>query len=170
MKTFEKIYPENHTKVLSWLSQKVGDKMVAEELTSKTFIKVYENLDTYDSEKSNLLTWIMTIANNTTIDYFRKRKLDTISLQIQDNEGNEYLQISSNSIDPYQILVNGELGDKIKRAIKQLPNTYQNIANLFFNCELTYDEIAEEMNISLGTVKGKLHRAKNLMKETLKLK
>lgn len=72
----EEIYQEYHTKVLRYIQSRVNDYHLAEDLCSDVFVKVYEKLDTFNSKKASLSTWIFTITRNRLIDYYRTRKVN----------------------------------------------------------------------------------------------
>ena len=90
MQTFNEIYSEYYSYVLNFISQKVS-RDVAEELTNDVFMKVNNNLDRFNPEKSKMSTWIISIAKNAIIDNFRKVKLQTTSIEAMvDDEGKEF--------------------------------------------------------------------------------
>lgn len=172
MKNFNKIYSENHKSVLGFILRKVNNTVVAEELTNDVFMKVYKHLDNYDSEKSAMNTWIMNITSNVVIDYYRKRKMETISIEHSNSdEDNIHLvmldRFKSNKSTPFKIMSNAEGVERIQFAIDKLPEKYRRIAKLFFNEELSYQEIAETLACSLGTVKGQLSRAREILTSQL---
>lgn len=158
---FNEIYSELKSKIEAFICYKVnGDKLLAEDLTQEVFIKVLNGIDAFDSDKSSIHTWVFNITNNHLIDYWRKKKMDTMSISNYVNEdGNETLQIA----DVVNAIENSEVKEMIGMAISQLPKTYKRIGNLFFNHNYSYEEISNIMGIPLGTVKGKIFRTRKLL-------
>ena len=172
MNDFNKIYEDNHRIVLSYVAQKVNDYTLAEEITNDVFIKLSRCLDSFNEEKANMLTWIMTFAKNAVIDQYRKRKLETISLSSDifgDERNNNSLEnrIKAKTLTPYDALNSKDTMSNIDNAIGDLSETYFEVAYYFFTEELSYQEISEVMNISLGTVKGKISRARKALQAKL---
>lgn len=167
MKDFNEIYAQYHTMVIGAISKKMNSNEDAEELTQDVFMKIYDNLHKFDEEKSALSTWIMSITNHAVIDKWRKVSLQTSSISDMVNEeGRETFQISFGST-PLTEIVSSENKETIKEVILYLPQIYKRTANMFYNLQMSYEEIADRMNCSTGTVKGRLNRARNLMKKPL---
>lgn len=172
MKDFNKIYNDNHKIVLGYVAQKLNNFTLAEEITNDVFIKLSTRLNTFDKEKASIRTWIMTFAKNAVIDQYRKRKLDTISLNKDMDDGeNKSMslvnRIVCNTQTPLEALNSKETMSNIDNAINNLSKRDFEIAYYFFKEELTYQEISETMNISLGTVKGKISRARKSLQGKL---
>jgi len=165
MKNFNQIYSDNHKMVLIYISMKINDSLVAEELTNDVFMRVHKHLDNYDAEKSSMKTWVMNIANNIVIDHYRKAKIKHVSMDISpEDEESGYaswktLNVST-ELTPLRNMINEEVGDRIRDEINSLDETYRNVANLYFIEQLSYDEIGVRLNIPLGTVKGQINRAR----------
>lgn len=171
MMNFNQIYSENYKKVLYHILGRVHSQVIAEELTQDVFVKVYDNIENYDENLSSETTWVYTIANRIIIDHWRKvnkdRQLETTSINaVIDEEGREYFEASIGDT-PLSELMNTEYKDALKECVLALPNTYRRMANLRYNNGMSYEEIAERMHLSLGTVKGKLSRAKQIIKENI---
>ena len=168
MENFDLIYNANHKSILNFIIRKVNNQEVAEELTNDVFMKVYKNLDKYDEKLSTMKTWIMNITSNTVIDYYRKRKLETISLEKDfKNDDNRVItvldRVHSKGYTPFQEMTTNEGVENIKDAISNLPSKYEVIAELFFNEEYSYEEISKKLNIPLGTVKGQISRTRKIL-------
>lgn len=174
MKNFNEIYATNYKMILGFVIRKVNDLQVAEELTNDIFMKVYNHLHNFDSEKSAMRTWIMNITSNTVIDYYRKKKLETISLNKDFDNGEDK---STSLIDkfvchtptPYEALNSKGKMSKIDNVISELSKSEFEVAYYYFKEELTYQEIADVMQINLGTVKAKLSRARKSLQAKLEL-
>lgn len=140
----------------------------AHDLTQEIFVKVYLALDRYDP-KYQFSTWLFRIAQNSAIDALRKKAISEVSLsKPQDEEsGGKEREFADDGISPYRALKNKQLGSAIDRAVDKLPADYRELIQLRHFAELSYEEIASMKKLPLGTVKNKLFRARNLLKDAL---
>lgn len=172
MESFNLIYSENHKLVLNFILMKIGDISMAEELTNDVFMKVHKHLKRFDENKASMRTWIINITKNTVIDYYRKKKMNTISiddtysfnnLDNNNNKANQtYLNMVTNS-NPHKEMVTSESIDLIKESLLYLNKNTRKVAELYFLKELTYNEICNTLNISLGNVKSTIFRARKIL-------
>jgi RNA polymerase sigma factor (sigma-70 family) len=141
----------------------------AEDLTQDTFVKAYGSMTRFDP-KFAFSTWLFKIATNNCIDFIRKRKMQLLS--INDGAGSEdgtafYLQIVDPALIPYDQILRHQRKEYLLMAIEQLPARYQELIQLRYFQELSYEEVATTLNIPLGTVKAQLHRSRELLNEVL---
>ena len=151
---FDIIYKENHKRILNRIISKIGDVVLSEELTNDVFMKVYKHLDRFDETKASMSTWIMNIAKNTIIDHYRRAKKVTLSLDAPiGNENEEHKNTYSDKIkapsNPYKEMVSGETMSRIQDEISNLNPKYREIAELSFNQQLSYEDIATRLDITL---------------------
>jgi RNA polymerase sigma-70 factor (ECF subfamily) len=152
--------------VFSLIYRMVRDRELAEDLAQETFIKVLNAIDSYRPEYK-FSSWIFKIANNAAIDQLRRRSLDTLSLDgsphAESAEAIEAttLQIGDDSESQLDEVANRELGAMIEEAIGQLRPEYRNCILLRHVEGRPYEEIAEILDLPLGTVKTYIHRARN---------
>lgn len=167
---FNNVYTSYHSDVLKMVTFKLGqkNKELAEELTNDVFVKANKHINAYDKEQSTVKTWLFHIANNLIKDQWRRKDLNPLSIEAQlDSEGNEMLQIESNSLTPHEILVNDDLGAKLNGAINSLPDGYRSLSVEFFVNQCSYEEVGDKLELPLNTVKGKLFRARKLLQAAL---
>jgi RNA polymerase sigma-70 factor, ECF subfamily len=139
----------------------------AHDLAQEVFVKVYLALDRYDP-KYQFSTWIFRIAQNSAIDALRKKGVSEISLTRSDDEdGGKEREFADVGVSPYRDLKNKELSSAIDQAVDKLPGEYRELIQLRHFAELSYDEIADMKQLPLGTVKNKLFRARNMLKDAL---
>jgi RNA polymerase sigma-70 factor (ECF subfamily) len=139
----------------------------AHDLTQEVLVKVYQVLDRYDSQYK-FSTWLFRIAQNAAIDQIRRRRLKLVSLRQDDPEGDgRDWDLPSGERGPYGELRNRERGDAIQEAIEALPWEYRELILMRHYGELPYDEIARLKQMPLGTVKNKLFRGRQMLKERL---
>jgi RNA polymerase sigma-70 factor (ECF subfamily) len=143
----------------------------AMDLTVETFAKAFENLDKYKPEYA-FSTWLFRISTNNSIDFIRKKRLNVISLNTLFKEEGEdkYLQVRAEGLNPEEISIRKQESEKLKNMVEQLPLRYRTLIVLRYYDELSYEEIAQQMDIPLGTVKAQLFRARDLMANILNRK
>lgn len=140
----------------------VGNQADAEDIAQETFIKAYRGLAGYDPSHP-LFTWLFRIAHNSAVDFLQARKPEALSinddqnpLEVEDPGGNleERLEASSQ----HQL---------IEGVLASLPPLYREILVLRHQQDLSYQEIAQSLGIPDGTVKVRLFRARDLMRQKL---
>ncbi|MBP7214373.1 MAG: sigma-70 family RNA polymerase sigma factor [Candidatus Kapabacteria bacterium] len=161
---FSKIERRYSSLIYSLFKKMVHNSADAEDLTQETFIKIYNNLASYNPVYP-FSSWILKISSNTCIDFLRKKRIDTIPLEKQDddNENDIYLQIPDTTSVPDKNLINKEKIQNINKLVNMLPEIYQHIIRLRFEDDLSYSEISETLNIPLGTVKTLIFRARKML-------
>jgi RNA polymerase sigma-70 factor, ECF subfamily len=139
----------------------------AHDLAQEVLVKVYQVLDRYDPQYK-FSTWLFRVAQNAAIDQIRRRRLKVVSLRQEDDEGeNRDWDLPAPERGPYGDLRNRERGDAIQQAIDSLPWEYRELILLRHFGELPYEEIAKLKRMPLGTVKNKLFRGRQMLKEKL---
>ena len=149
------------------LLKMVSNPSDAEDLTIEAFGKAFRNLDSY-SPKFAFSTWLFKIATNNCVDFIRKKQLAPPPLDhIQENE-NPASNIQSDLPDPEEILINDQKIAVLKDVLNQLKPPYKTLIELRYYKEYSYEEIAAELKLPIGTVKVQLYRAKNLLYDIFK--
>jgi RNA polymerase sigma-70 factor (ECF subfamily) len=158
--------------VFSLIYRMVRDRETAEDLAQETFIKVLNAIGTYRPE-FKFSSWVFKIANNTAIDHLRRKELDTLSLEgsphatTPDGVEATALQVGSGDESPLETVEAIELGGEIERAIGQLRPEYRSCILLRHVEGRAYEEIAEMLDLPLGTVKTYIHRARHELRLAL---
>ena len=158
--------------LFSLLFRMVRDRELAEDLAQETFVKALNAIESYRPE-FKFSSWIFKIANNAAIDHLRRRELDTLSLDgsphAETPEAVEAtaLQIGDRQESPLDAVEARELGGQIEQAIAQLRPEYRSCILLRHVEGRAYEEIAEILNLPLGTVKTYIHRARNELRQAL---
>ena len=145
------------------------DPALAEDLTQEAFIKAYNSIVSFNEEYA-FSTWLFKIATNNCIDFFRKRKLKTQSMdqtvRYKDDEiKQEYPDIEKTADKD---LLAGEKTRLIRQAIDELPEKYRTAITLRHSEEKSYEDIAQLLELPLGTVKARIFRAREMLKKSLK--
>jgi len=152
--------------VFSLIYRMVRDRTLAEDLAQETFIKVLNGIRSYRPE-FKFSSWIFKIANNAAIDHLRRRDLDTLSLdgsphaQTAEEMQATALQLDGGAESPLDAVTARELGSQIERAIARLRPEYRSCILLRHVEGHSYEEIAQMLDLPLGTVKTYIHRARN---------
>jgi len=158
--------------VFSLVYRMVRDRTLAEDLAQETFVKVLNALESYRPEYK-FSSWIFKIANNAAIDHLRRRELDTLSLdgapdaRTADEVAATALQAADHAESPLEELESRETGSAIERAIGRLRPEYRTCILLRHVEGRSYEEIADVMDLPLGTVKTYIHRARLELREYL---
>ncbi len=142
----------------------------AEDLTIEAFGKAFNKLEKYSPDFA-FSTWLFRIAINNAIDFTRKKRLQTFSLDEphKGSEGEENVrEIESGEMDPEERAMKLERAEMIRLITGQLKDKYRQLIELRYFQEYSYLEIADEMNVPIGTVKAQLFRAKQLLANILK--
>lgn len=142
---------------------KTNNENEAEDITIQTFSKAFDKLDTYN-DSYNFKTWLLTISKNIHIDALRKTKAETVSLN---NDLNESYDITDEAPSPEDQIISEQNLAQLLIYIKQLKPHYQKIINLRYFQELSYKEIAKELDEPMNNIKVKLLRAKKLLLEII---
>lgn len=146
------------------------DKQV-EDLVQEAFMKAFSNLETYNSDYA-FSTWLYRIATNHTIDYLRKRKLETFSIDkpLKTKEGELEMELPDATYRPDRHVVEDQRRELIQAAIDSLPPKYYRVIVMRHQQEKSYEEIARELDLPLGTVKAHIFRARKKLYAYLKEK
>ncbi len=142
----------------------VNNKEDANDLTVETFAKAFEKLDKYQPEYA-FSTWLFRVATNNCIDFIRKKKLNTMSIHgMMDDDGEDKtLQIKADVLNPEESSIKKQQTEELKLLIENLPIRYRDLITLRYFDELSYEEIAQQLDLPLGTVKAQLFRARYLL-------
>ncbi len=170
---FLKIYEEFQPKVLHYLKRMVGDND-ADDVAQEVFEKISRNLNDFKGE-SKISTWVYRIATNSALDKLKsapyKRStsghLDPLPVEIIDASPKVTPSIGNKPQPPDQKLIRDEMNKCIREFVDQLPADYRTIIILNELEGLTNKEIAEVLQVSLDTVKIRLHRARARLKKML---
>jgi len=167
-KAFRKLMNKYRKSVYFMVLKMIRDASDAEDVTQESFTKAFANLEKFD-QKYAFSTWLFRIATNICIDFIRKKKLDTQSIHSQGNDEDSYeIQLKDSSVlDPDATLMKSQRSEYVHIAVNKLAEKFRILIELRYYDELTYEEISEKLEIPLGTVKAQLHRAKELLIETL---
>jgi RNA polymerase sigma factor (sigma-70 family) len=147
----------------------IRNKEDVQDLTQEAFIKAFNSLEKFDRQFS-FSTWLFKIATNNCIDYLRKKKLNTFSIdKDMGSEDDDYqFEIPDSERTPDKNLMDVERKKILEEAIESLPNKYKSVILLRHRDEKDYEEIAKKLKLPLGTVKAHIFRGRELLNKYLK--
>lgn len=165
--SFEELVRRYQRPISAYVYRMVGDYETALDLTQEIFIKIYGSLSRYRPE-FKFSTWIYKIAHNAAIDHLRRSSGRERSLSGGGGsiDGDHYdLPIESEGLTPEQQSEREERRVEIESVVRSLPTAYRELIVLRHSQDLTYEEIVEVTGLPLGTVKNRLFRARDLMRQ-----
>ncbi|MBO7197807.1 MAG: RNA polymerase sigma factor [Tidjanibacter sp.] len=153
---FATLFKRYREEILALCLQRTsGNKEDANDLVQETFVKVFLNLAKYDP-KFTFGQWIYTIARNTFIDYFR-RKRDDLSI---DQIGGGPTVVPTYDVSPDEHIISEQHNSQMERCLSALPEKYRQMVEMRFLRQMSYEEIAAQVGLPMGTVKTQIHRAR----------
>ena len=161
---FEELVRRYQRPIVGYVFRMLGDYDSSLDVTQEVFIKVYNSLARYSSEYK-FSTWLYRIAHNAAIDHMRRNSVNSQSLETDSEDGAYQLQLESRNPTPEQDHERSEWRAEIDTVIKRLPAPYRELIVLRHSQDMSYDEIAEVTSLPLGTVKNRLFRAREMMRE-----
>jgi RNA polymerase sigma-70 factor (ECF subfamily) len=166
-RAFARLVRRYQRRLVAFLGQMVGDVDLAQELAQEAFLRAWSALERFDP-RFRFSTWLFRIAHNLGIDQLRRRRLQTVPLTRQDQDGDELeLEVVDLCKDPLGHLENRALARSLKHGIERLRPEYRELVLLRHFAGLSYQEIAELKGMPLGTVKNKLFRAHSVLRNAL---
>jgi len=163
---FEELVRRYQRPIAAYVYRMVGNYDAALDLTQEVFIKVYNSLSRYRSE-FKFSTWIYKIAHNAAIDHLRRHAVREQALVTGPESERREISIESRRLTPEQESERKERRSEIEAVVQLLPTAYRELIVLRHSQDLSYDEIAEVTGLPLGTVKNRLFRAREAMRDQL---
>jgi len=169
-RAFQVLTERYHDRLLRFINRSIGDRDRAEDLVQDTFVRVYRHLHRFDPSRK-FSTWIYTIAGNLAKNELRNRSrnpmvlFQTITKNWEEND--RPLQWEDTSYSPDDMARKRDLRKQVEEAVQELPEHHREVFVLREMEGKTYEEIAEETGVKLGTVKSRLNRARNRFAEII---
>lgn len=151
--------------VYGFMLKRTENETDSEDITIETFSKAFDKIATYNPE-FQFNTWLIAIAKNVHIDMLRKKK-STVFVEITDEEDQQAYNVADSSPSAEDELITEQNLSRLLQLIKELKPHYQEVIQLRYFQEMSYQEIAEQLNEPLSNVKIKLLRAKKLLAEII---
>ena len=166
---YEGLMKRYHHGIYVMIYQMIKNREETEDLVQETFMKAFNALRFYNAQFA-FSTWLYKIAYNNCIDAIRKRKLKTLPLDrpIQHSDGESAQDIRDDSTSPDKDYLYAEKRQHIQEAIDGLPAIYREVIRLRHQEERSYEEISEMLKLPIGTVKARIFRAREELKQKLR--
>ncbi len=166
-KAFDELFNRYHDAIFYMLLRMVNNRNDAEDLTYEAFGKAFKNIEKY-SPKYAFSTWLFKIASNNYIDFLRKRKAILVSIDKQDDTGRNVVELEASVLNPEETFISIQKAKILRREVSKLKERYRTLVELRYFEEYSYDEIAKELDLPIGTVKAQLFRAREMLFKKLK--
>jgi RNA polymerase sigma factor (sigma-70 family) len=169
-KAYAELMSRYRDSVYFMLLKMVNNKDDADDLTIEAFGKAFKRLAQYTPNFA-FSTWLFKIATNNCIDHIRKKKNNTFSIDkpFQDDEGGEMtMDLRSEQLDPEEKVMKKQKVMMMREVVEKLKPRYKMLVEMRYFEELSYEEIAEKLELPLGTVKAQLFRAREFLQNILK--
>jgi RNA polymerase sigma-70 factor (ECF subfamily) len=165
---FETLVRRHHRPLVNHLFRQIGEREGALDLAQEVFLKVYLSLSSFDP-RYRFTTWLYRIASNCAIDHLRRKQLVTCSLGPEHPDDRRDLSavVRGDGPGPDEILRLRELEARIDRAVGALPAEFRQLILLRHRLHCRYDEIARITDLPLGTVKNRIFRAREILRQEL---
>jgi RNA polymerase sigma-70 factor (ECF subfamily) len=147
------------------LMKMVNNRDDAEDLTIEAFGKAFKNIEQYTPNYA-FSTWLFRIATNNCIDFIRKKRMTTVSLDksfMSDDGGEMTMDVRSETLDPEESLIRKQKNVLMQSLVTKLKPRYRVLVEMRYFQELSYEEIAEKLDLPLGTVKAQLFRSREFL-------
>ncbi len=166
---FKKLLSKYRGQIYNLILKIVHNPNEVEDLVQETFSKTFNSIANFNKEYA-FSTWLYRIATNSSIDYLRKRRLKTFSIDnpIKTKDDEYTVEIPDSSDEPEKNVMQSQRDALVREAIEQLPPKYRAVIEMRHLQELSYEEIAEQLKIPLGTVKAHIFRAREMLYKMLR--
>jgi RNA polymerase sigma-70 factor (ECF subfamily) len=171
-KAFAQLMKRYKDAIYFMLLKMVYNKADAEDLTIEAFGKAFVNINLYEPQFA-FSTWLFRIASNNAIDHMRKKRVNTVPLDTSSGNdphtGIDYnYNVPSEADNPEDSIIKSQKAVVLRKAVSMLKPRYRTLLELRYFKEYSYSEIAEELNLPLGTVKVQLFRSREMLLEIIK--
>ncbi|MEA3443158.1 MAG: sigma-70 family RNA polymerase sigma factor [Bacteroidota bacterium] len=168
-KAFSDLMSRYRDAIYFMLLKMVSNKDDADDLTIEAFGKAFKNIQQY-SPSYAFSTWLFKIATNNCIDFLRKKRATLISIDGggTDKENERQIVLESDALTPEETLINQQKANLMQLVVKNLKPRYRILIEYRYFKEFSYEEIADELTLPIGTVKAQLFRARELLYNILK--
>jgi RNA polymerase sigma factor (sigma-70 family) len=169
-KAFSELMNNYRDSLYFMMLKMTNDPIDAEDMTIEAFGKAFKNLKNYTPDYA-FSTWLFKIASNNCIDFLRKRKKHTLSLdyRMSDTEDIDFSQsIQCTGPDPEERIITKQKHKELRDIVDKIKPHYKTLIELRYFKEYSYEEIATQLDLPLGTVKAQLFRARDLLYQIMK--
>ncbi|MDR4987906.1 MAG: sigma-70 family RNA polymerase sigma factor [Bacteroidales bacterium] len=167
---FSELLDKYRDAIFFLLLKMTGNHQDAEDLTIETFGKAFVNIHQYN-EQYAFSTWLFKIASNNGIDFIRKSKKNVLNLEANEDiheDDESKFDFVADLINPEEKFIKSQKAEMVRQVVETLKPRYRQLILLRYFEERSYEEIASELDIPLGTVKAQLFRARDFLYRSLR--
>lgn len=166
---YKRLMAKYHDAIYNFILRMVHNRAQVEDLTQEAFIKAFASLKNFNEEYA-FSTWLYKIATNNSIDYIRKRKLPTYSIDkpVESKDSDYTFELPDETYAADRAIISGQRTKLLNQAIARLPEKYKRVILLRHTEERSYEEIAKFLKLPIGTVKAHIFRARELLYKYLR--
>ena len=170
-RAYKRLMAKYHDAIHNFIYRMVHDREQVEDLTQEAFIKAFSSLKNFNEEFA-FSTWLYKIATNNCIDYIRKKKLQMYSIDkpIESKDSDFTFELPDETYEADHELISDQRTVMLRKAIDQLPEKYRRVIFLRHVEEKSYEEIAAQLKLPIGTVKAHIFRAREILYRQLRHK
>jgi RNA polymerase sigma-70 factor (ECF subfamily) len=170
-RAYKRLMAKYHDAIFNFVSRMVHDREQVDDLTQEAFIKAFSSLKNFNEEFA-FSTWLYKIATNNCIDYIRKKKLQMYSIDkpIESKDSDFTFELPDDSAEADEGLITTQRAAMLRGAINKLPERYRRVIQMRHVEEKSYEEIADLLDLPIGTVKAHIFRARELLYKQLRHK
>lgn len=167
-KAYAELLSRYRDSIYFMLLKMVNNKSDAEDLTIEAFGKAFKNIRQY-SPNYAFSTWLFKIASNNGIDFLRRKRGFIVSIDGDDQkEDSKPMTVIDEGLDPAETMIKSQIADLVRTVVQKLKPRYRTLVEMRYFQELSYEEIATQLELPLGTVKAQLFRSRELLYNILK--
>lgn len=168
-RAYKRLMAKYHDAIHNFISRMVHDREQVDDLTQEAFIKAFSSLKNFNEEFA-FSTWLYKIATNNCIDHIRKKKLQMYSIDkpIESRDSDFTFELPDDSSEADQGLITDQRAAMLRATISELPEKYRRVIHLRHVEEKSYEEIADLLDLPIGTVKAHIFRARELLYKQLR--
>lgn len=167
-KAYAELLSRYRDSIYFMLLKMVNNKSDAEDLTIEAFGKAFKNIRQY-SPNYAFSTWLFKIASNNGIDFLRRKRGFIVSIDgDEQKEDCKPMTVIDEGLDPAEAMIKSQIADLVRTVVQKLKPRYRTLVEMRYFQELSYEEIATQLDLPLGTVKAQLFRSRELLYNILK--
>ena len=168
VEAFGKFVDLYQNRVLGFVRRMVPSPEEAQDITQEVFIRAFQNFHRFDG-RSSAKTWLFRIAYNLCVDRSRKLDRSPVETGMQASaDSEEWIEVPDERWEPEKLMLEGELADAVEKAISTMSEKLRSVLLLHDREDASYEEIADTLNVPVGTVKSRLFLARNHLQSALK--
>ena len=156
---YETLFDRYRHPLYAAIVSRCGDEQDAGDIIQETYVKAYFNLPRYNADYT-FGQWVYTIARNLFIDYARRKRSAGSTVSIDSNTTGEMINPACDMPNPEERIISRQRSSLLDNLLEELPAHYRTVIQLRFIKEYSYEEIAEQLGMPIGTVKTQIHRAR----------